>query len=142
MSSSRSPTPASACARTCIARAFDPFFTTKGVGKGTGLGLSQVYGIARQAGGTVRIDSEPGQGTTVRVLLPRTLLVRAPGGAAAEAALGGAGAGRDASWSWTTTRTCAACWPRSLEDLGYRVLEADSGASAMLMLEASTRRTC
>ena len=54
------------------ARAFDPFYTTKGVGKGTGLGLSQVYGIARQAGGTARIESRPGQGTTVRVLLRRT----------------------------------------------------------------------
>jgi PAS domain S-box-containing protein len=54
------------------ARAFDPFFTTKGVGKGTGLGLSQVYGIARQAGGTVRIDSRPGAGATVRVYLPQT----------------------------------------------------------------------
>ena len=45
-----------------VQRAFDPFFTTKGVGKGTGLGLSQVYGMARQAGGTARIRSEPGQG--------------------------------------------------------------------------------
>ncbi|WP_181708165.1 PAS domain S-box protein [Chthonobacter rhizosphaerae] len=55
-----------------LSRAFDPFFSTKGVGKGTGLGLSQVYGIARQAGGTVRIESEVGKGTTVRVYLPRT----------------------------------------------------------------------
>ena len=55
-----------------VARAFDPFFTTKGVGKGTGLGLSQVYGTVRQAGGTVRIDSRPGAGTTVRMILPRT----------------------------------------------------------------------
>jgi CheY-like chemotaxis protein len=55
-----------------VSRALDPFFTTKGVGKGTGLGLSQVYGIARQGGGTVRIESRPGEGTTVRLLLPRT----------------------------------------------------------------------
>ena len=53
-------------------RAFDPFFTTKGIGKGTGLGLSQVYGIARQAGGTVRIESQPGAGTTVRLYLRKT----------------------------------------------------------------------
>ena len=54
------------------ARAFDPFFTTKGTGKGTGLGLSQVYGIAKQGGGTARISTSPGQGTTVSLLLPRT----------------------------------------------------------------------
>jgi signal transduction histidine kinase len=53
-----------------IARVFDPFFTTKPVGKGTGLGLSQVYGIARQAGGTARIESEQGKGTTVELWLP------------------------------------------------------------------------
>jgi len=53
------------------ARAFDPFFTTKGVGKGTGLGLSQVFGFARQSGGHVAIDTAPGQGTRVTLLLPR-----------------------------------------------------------------------
>jgi PAS domain S-box-containing protein len=53
------------------ARAFEPFFTTKAVGKGSGLGLSQVYGIARQLGGGVDIESRPGAGSTVRVYLPR-----------------------------------------------------------------------
>jgi PAS domain S-box-containing protein len=55
-----------------IANVFDPFFTTKPVGKGTGLGLSQVHGFAHQAGGTVKIASTLGQGTTVTVYLPRT----------------------------------------------------------------------
>ncbi|WP_309602429.1 PAS domain-containing protein [Sphingomonas sp.] len=50
-----------------VARAFDPFFTTKEVGKGTGLGLSMVYGVARQSGGTARIDSAPGEGTTIKL---------------------------------------------------------------------------
>jgi PAS domain S-box-containing protein len=50
-------------------RAFEPFFTTKDVGKGTGLGLSMVYGMARQTGGTARIESAPGTGTTVKILL-------------------------------------------------------------------------
>jgi signal transduction histidine kinase/CheY-like chemotaxis protein len=53
-----------------LARAFEPFFTTKATGKGTGLGLSQVYGFASQSGGEVRIDSAPGEGTTVTLRLP------------------------------------------------------------------------
>jgi PAS domain S-box-containing protein len=61
-----------------LARAFDPFFSTKGIGKGTGLGLSQVYGIMRQAGGTARIESRLGAGTTVRLYLPRTETVPLP----------------------------------------------------------------
>ncbi|WOH54372.1 ATP-binding protein [Bradyrhizobium sp. sBnM-33] len=54
-----------------LARAFDPFFTTKAPGKGTGLGLSQAYGFARQSGGTIKIESELGRGTVVRIFLPR-----------------------------------------------------------------------
>ena len=54
-----------------LAKVFEPFFTTKEVGKGSGLGLSQVLGLAQQSGGGVRIDSEPGRGTVVKVYLPR-----------------------------------------------------------------------
>lgn len=54
-----------------IARVFEPFYTTKPIGQGTGLGLSMIYGFAQQSGGQVRIHSQVGQGTTVRLFLPR-----------------------------------------------------------------------
>ncbi|QJE01378.1 PAS domain-containing protein [Massilia forsythiae] len=53
------------------AKVFDPFFTTKPIGQGTGLGLSMIYGFARQSGGHVRLDSSPGRGTTMHLVLPR-----------------------------------------------------------------------
>jgi PAS domain S-box-containing protein len=66
-----------------IGRVFEPFFTTKPIGKGTGLGLSHVYGFARQTGGTVTIESEPGQGTEVTFLLPAAAKGELPGQPAA-----------------------------------------------------------
>ena len=71
--------------REAVDKAFEPFFTTKDVGKGTGLGLSQVYGFVKQSGGHVEIDSALGQGTTVRIYLPRyTLEPDPPAGDAAD----------------------------------------------------------
>jgi CheY-like chemotaxis protein len=64
-----------------VEHAFEPFFTTKGVGQGSGLGLSQVYGFATQAGGTARLASTPGLGTTVSLLLPVARTEDEPGAA-------------------------------------------------------------
>jgi CheY-like chemotaxis protein len=61
-----------------IGKIFDPFFTTKPIGKGTGLGLSQGHGFAHQAGGTVRVTSVLGKGTSITILLPRKKAVPAP----------------------------------------------------------------
>lgn len=112
------------------ARAFDPFFTTKGAGQGTGLGLSQVYGVARQLGGTARIESTPGHGTTVRIILRRSPLVPEPHLAAQETEDGG-----ETLLVVDDDDDVRGLIVAQLSDLGYRIVEASSGASALAEIE-------
>jgi PAS domain S-box-containing protein len=113
------------------ARAFEPFFTTKGVGRGTGLGLSQVYGFARQSGGTARIISAPVEGTTVDIILPRAPDADAAvPPAQATVAARGAGTILVVDDDFDVREQTAA----SLEDCGYSVLEADGGPMALRIL--------
>ncbi|AKF03072.1 response regulator [Sandaracinus amylolyticus] len=119
--------------REVIERAFEPFFTTKGEGRGTGLGLSMVYGFVRQTGGHVAITSEPGRGTTIEVYLPRTHRVA---DADTEATAAGARGGSETILVLEDDVAVRATVVDLLRDLGYRVIEADSGASAMAILES------
>jgi PAS domain S-box-containing protein len=115
-------------------RAFDPFFTTKGIGKGTGLGLSQVYGFVRQSGGHVRIYSEVGEGTTLKIYLPRHT-----GGEAAVRDTGPAqgmprAVGRESILVVEDDDGLRGYTVDILTELGYRVIEANNGPSALQML--------
>ena len=121
-----------------MARAFEPFFTTKPVGRGTGLGLSQVYGFVKQSGGHVKLYSEPGQGTTVRIYLPRwegdveTVEQQqdtpVPEGEREETIL-----------VVEDDDDVRAFSVESLRELGYRVIEAHDGAAALRLLERQPR---
>ena len=121
--------------REVIERAFDPFFTTKGVGKGTGLGLSQVYGVARQAGGAAQIDSEPGRGTVVRLMLLRSSATAEPASARGQPPPILAPAAGRTILVVDDEAPVRALAGETLELLGYRVLQADSGAAALALLE-------
>lgn len=113
------------------ARVFDPFFTTKEIGKGSGLGLAQVYGFARQSGGTVWIDSECGRGTSVIMLLPRSQQV--PEQPAQEDLAEDAPADPSAGSVLLVDddEEVAALVGEMLEHLGYQVTHATSATDAL-----------
>ncbi|HEV2099019.1 MAG TPA: CHASE domain-containing protein, partial [Stellaceae bacterium] len=117
-----------------LAQAFEPYFTTKGAGLGSGLGLSQVYGFAKQSGGSATIDSAPGKGTSVKLLLLRATsvvgLARAP---SPDGAVIGTASDRilfvedDAEVAEVTAEL--------LRDIGYQPVEARDGDGALAALE-------
>jgi signal transduction histidine kinase len=116
-----------------IEKVFEPFFTTKEIGRGTGLGLSQVYGFVKQSGGHVKLYSELGRGTTVKLYLPRV---------AAPASDGAAGAPPEAAAA-TPNATILLVEDDSdlrayiaeiLREIGYHVVEATDGTSALQLL--------
>ena len=112
-----------------VDRAFEPFFTTKQAGQGTGLGLSQVYGFVRQSNGHVKIYSEPGEGTTVKIYLPRML-----GGASAPAPRELEAPSEHSGETILVVEDdpdVRAYVVEVLRRLGYRVFEAKDGPSAL-----------
>jgi PAS domain S-box-containing protein len=121
--------------KTTMEKVFEPFFTTKEAGKGTGLGLSQVYGFVRQSNGHVRIYSDLGEGTTIKIYLPRLI------GSDEEPAetpmkrpamMKGSGETILVVEDEPALRAYAA---EALRDLGYRVLEAAEGREALSVVE-------
>jgi PAS domain S-box-containing protein len=117
-----------------LARMFEPFFTTKGVGKGTGLGLATVFGIVRQSGGTIWVDSEPGKGTVFQVYFPVAVGALVPSSVLTSIApirLTGSETillVEDEESVRVLVRTI-------LRKYGYDVLEAQSGGDAFLLCE-------
>jgi PAS domain S-box-containing protein len=118
-----------------MANAFDPFFTTKGVGKGTGLGLSQVYGFVRQSGGHVKITSEVGVGTSVKIYLPRHYGEADPVEEVKQVASVHRGLRSEVILVVEDDARVRALSIEALKELGYSVLEAKSPAHALRLLD-------
>jgi len=117
-----------------VARAFEPFFTTKQSGEGTGLGLSQVYGFVKQSGGHIKIYSEPQQGTSVKIYLPR--LAGAGKGESTAAVIPAAATGSGESILVVEDNEDVRVFTAQvLGELGYRVNVAPDGTLALRVLE-------
>jgi PAS domain S-box-containing protein len=118
------------------ARAFDPFFTTKPEGKGTGLGLSMAYGFAKQTGGHIRIYSELGSGTTIKLYLPRTL---APATAAQPGNAAPVRGGTETILVVEDDVSVRSCAVDMLRALGYETLEAANAVEALDVVRSARR---
>lgn len=118
-----------------MAKAFDPFFTTKAVGKGTGLGLSQVYGFVKQSGGHVKIYSEPGEGTTFKVYLPRLVDATEPVFTEKAAAFLPTDDNHELILVVEDEPAVRQYSVDALIELGYRVMEAESAEAALQLLD-------
>lgn len=117
------------------ARVFEPFFTTKATGSGSGLGLSMVYGFVRQSGGRVALESAPGQGTTVRLQLPRAMTeVETTVAPAEDEPLS---AGERLALVLEDEEDVRQTLCEQLHQLGWLTLETPSGEEALQLLEAS-----
>jgi two-component system cell cycle sensor histidine kinase/response regulator CckA len=123
-----------------LARIFEPFFSTKEVGSGTGLGLSTVYGIVKQTGGFIFVESAPGKGASFSIFLPRHAQVEEAAQAKLEA--GEAAQVRDLTGAGTVmlvededpVRLFSA---RALRNKGYKVIEAKSGEQALELINSA-----
>jgi PAS domain S-box-containing protein len=120
-------------------RAFEPFFTTKGVGQGTGLGLSMVYGFVRQSRGHVKIYSEPGHGTSVKLYLPRVAGDATPWAPRVPHTYEVQSRGRETILVVEDDPVVRAVAVKTLESAGYEVLQAGDGPSGLKLLERPGR---
>jgi CheY-like chemotaxis protein len=114
-----------------VDRAFEPFFSTKGVGQGSGLGLSQMYGFIKQSEGHIKIYSEVGEGTTVKIYLPRLLQQIDRRDEEEQAAEPVEGSGHETILVVEDDRDVRAYLVEILRDLNYRVLSAHDAVSAL-----------
>jgi CheY-like chemotaxis protein len=118
-----------------LPRIFEPFFTTKRIGKGTGLGLSFVFGVVKQAGGTIQVESVLGQGSTFRLVLPQTSRPLSP-----ELREGGYHGGHETVLVVDDEDQVRAVTATLLERLGYTVLQASGGLHALEVFDQEAGR--